>query len=420
MENHNLSSIKGRKPRILSPNHVNAFIDPIIIASQLSQNVHFFARSDAFKSRFSRWIFKQMKIGPMYRIQEGYSNLKNNNKTFEICKTLLSNDKTIIMFPEGLCIMEFRVRKLKKGLGRILFDTEEAFDFKKDVYVVPIGLNYSEADKFGSKLFINVGKPMDVVDYKEQYKTDKVKAINEFTKELERRMQELLVVVNNKEYDDLYKSLVKIYVDEKMYGSKNKSLKKEHELNCKVAEALNRHDGSYFLNSLKEKAKIYFSELTKGKLDDTVLYKEKIEKQSAMNIFGQAFLLLLGFPVFLFGVITNYLPYFIAKRIANKIVKNIEFYASIYFSLSMLLSLFYYAIQLLAIALIFRSWPLLGIYFVTAVVCGLMSIKYFKLFEKIKMLQRLLSLTRKNSQVVEELLIKRMEIVDMTEALMSN
>jgi len=407
-----MSSINGKKPRILSPNHVNAFIDPIIIASQLKQNIHFFARSDAFKSPFSRWVFKQIKIDPMYRIQEGFSNLKNNNKTFEICKTLLSNDKTIIMFPEGICILEFRLRKLKKGLARIFFDTEEAFDFKKDVYVVPVGLNYSEADKFGSKLFINVGKPMEAVDYKEQFKTDKVKAINEFTKELERRMQELLVVVNNKEYDGLYKSLVKIYVDEKIYGSKDRSLKKEHELNCKVADALNKHDGSDFLNSLNEKVKIYFSELGRAELDDTVLYKEQIEKQSAVNIFGRTFLLIIGFPVFLFGIITNYPPYFIAKRIANKIVKNIEFYASIYFSLSMLLSLLSYAIQLLAIALVFRSWPLLGIYIVAAVVSGLISIKYFKLFEKIKMFQRLLSLTKKNPEVVEDLLIKRMEIVE--------
>jgi 1-acyl-sn-glycerol-3-phosphate acyltransferase len=177
-----MENIPVGKPVILAPNHVNAFMDPVLIGMSVRQEVRFFARGDVFKGPVAKWALNQLNISPMYRIQEGYSEVKKNDKTFEECRQLLTDDKIILMFPEGICIQERRLRPLKKGLARIAFQTAASFDFSKDILIVPIGINYSDAKNFRSKAVLDFGKPVSILEYKASYQTDNVRAINEFTK----------------------------------------------------------------------------------------------------------------------------------------------------------------------------------------------------------------------------------------------
>ena len=58
----------------------------------------------------------------------------------------------------------------------------------------------------------------------------------------------------------------------------------------------------------------------------------------------------------------NYPPYILARRLADKKAKNIEFHPSLNVNMTWLFWFPWFGIQLLSIALIFRSWPFLGIY----------------------------------------------------------
>lgn len=411
-----ISHIPYGKPIILAPNHVNAFVDPIVLASMMKQRVWFFARSDVFKKPIANMVLRDFNIRPMYRIQEGFSNLKHNNKTFEECKSLLSKNRTILMFPEGICIMEQRLRKLKKGLSRIIFDTEESFNFKKEVLVIPIGLNYSKAYEFGSKFFVNIGKPIHISHYNEAYKNDKVKTINRFTNELEEKMREMLIHIKDPENDLLYEQLSEIYVGERVFNSKNKSLEKVHELNTRLANGIN----STNTTGLKELTKAYSSDLKKHNISDKLLYKTRIESLSIAGIVGKLFLLFIGLPLFIAGVLTNYLPFFLAGRFAKNKVKNIEFFASIYLTFSMIGWLLFFFVQLLTIALFFKNWPLLGAYALWVIVTGIISMRYYKLLTNILSERQLLLLTKTSPQTITDLLMKRQEIIRLTDAMIKH
>ena len=56
-----------------------------------------------------------MNMFPVYRISEGAENLENNYDTFESCKEIFKKNGIVLIFSEGRCINEWRLRPLKKG-----------------------------------------------------------------------------------------------------------------------------------------------------------------------------------------------------------------------------------------------------------------------------------------------------------------
>lgn len=403
------------KPVVLAPNHVNAFIDPVIIAMLMRRKVRFFARGDVFKKPLAKWILNQLSMSPMYRIQEGYAELKKNDKTFEECRRLLSENKVLLMFPEGICVQERRLRPLKKGLSRIIFQTEESFDFKKDVLVIPIGLNYSDAKRFRSKLYIDCGDPISLKEYEQRYKEDKVRAINEFTKVLEQKMAERLIIIKHPINDALVTALEQIYLNEWMRDKKQDVRDMEVQYNAvrEVAAMVNtmEEERPELVASLREKTAAYTEMLDNEGLRDHLLNPDTISNMSIKTFMLESFIIYVGMPVYWFGLLVNYPPYYFSKRVAYKKAKNVEFLASIYMNLTMFLWMFYFGIQLIVVGLIFRNWLLLGIYAAVVIVSGLFVLQFYAKMRKIFGRWRLLKLVRKDRKTVEELVDRRRVII---------
>ncbi len=412
---------KGREkiptdqPVILAPNHTNGFIDPVITAMILPYKVHFFARGDVFKGRIAKWALNDMNISPMYRIQEGYSELKKNDKTFEECRQLLTNNETIVLFPEGICVQERRLRPLKKGLARIVFQTAESLDFKKDILVVPVGINYSDAKRFRSKVFIDFGDAVSVKEYEERYKQDRVHAINDFTKMFEEKMKEHLVIIKNKENDKLVAGIEEIYLCKWIKDKKQdvKRLEFYYQASREISEMINRLDATdpVRIVSLKEKIAAYIQKLNKNNLRDHLLRSESISKMNVANFLLEYVIIYFGMPIYALSLIFNYPPFYLAKKFSEKKVKKIEFVASVYANMTMILWIMYYGIQLLIVALVFRNWLLLGIYAVAIPLLGIGALKFYPMMKKIVGRWRLLRLVRKDRNIVEELVNERAAII---------
>ena len=416
-----LENVPRNKPVILAPNHVNGFVDPIITAMLLKQKVRFFARGDVFKKKFAKWILNKLNISPMYRIQEGYSELKKNDKTFEECINLLSQNKTLLMFPEAICVQERRLRPLKKGLARILFQTEESFQFNKDVLVIPVGLNYSDAKSFRSKLFIDFGTPLSAKEYENYYSSDKVKAINDYTKNLEQRMGENLLIINNKENDELVKSMEEIFLHQyiKRIQTKVSASEKEYRASCEIANKVNNLEKTNpeLLFSFREDVTEYIKLIHSCRLRDHLLRPEVIEKMAIRTFILETLIIYLGMPIYLTGLLFNYPPYFLAKLISFNKAKNVEFIASIHLNLAMILHTVYFILQMIIIGFVFHSWMILAIYGTLIIATGWFIIKYYSVKQKIFGRWRLLRMVRKQRSTVEKIMGMRNKIVEKMEKL---
>src|SRR5438045_7785967 len=82
----------------------------------------------------------------------------------------------------------------------MVFGAYEATN-NENLIVVPVGVNYGKPDKFRSNVFYNVGEPILVKDFIDEYKAHPAKANNRFLQILEPKMRELITHIENKEYD---------------------------------------------------------------------------------------------------------------------------------------------------------------------------------------------------------------------------
>ena len=101
-------------PKIIGANHPNSFFDAIVIAVNYPKPIYFLARGDAFNSPLIAKFLTALHLIPIYRLTEGKKNLGKNEDTFKRCIELLKQNQTILIFSEGLCVNEWRLRPLKK------------------------------------------------------------------------------------------------------------------------------------------------------------------------------------------------------------------------------------------------------------------------------------------------------------------
>lgn len=405
------------KPVIFCSNHPNAFMDAIMVGSALPRRTWFLARSDVFRKKWLANFLTFIGIIPIYRLLEGAENLQKNDETFDKCSRMLEEKKAIIIFSEGLCIQERRLRKLKKGTARIAFGSEEKNNFSLDVTIVPVGINYSSAPwKFRSGLYIEYGEPFQLSKYKELYQQDKPRAMNVFTRDLEERMKKLLVVIEKKENDELVDTLEEMLREEwsVQKGFDPVNWKQTHQVSKEIASIVNAADQNNPESVAQLKADVteYKGILDDLRLRDWLLRPESIEAMGPGTLFKDFAYFFFLFPFWIFGVITNYLAYKIPYVVAQKIVKHIEWHASINGTLSVFLYQILWGLQSLAVALIFRDWIILGAFMIAMPVCGVIAQAYWVRMKKSKGRSNLIKGFKSNRTEIERAIALRAAITE--------
>lgn len=136
---YGLENIPREGGVLFSPNHQGAFLDPLLIGCNINKPVTSLTRSDVFGGPL-QWFMDALNMLPVYRIRNGYANLKKNEAIFDQCKNLLSNNQWIMMFSEAAHHDEFYLQPLSKGSSRLAYEAQENSD--NPVYIVPVGINY--------------------------------------------------------------------------------------------------------------------------------------------------------------------------------------------------------------------------------------------------------------------------------------
>ena len=152
--------------RILAANHPNSFFDAIVLAVIYPKPIYFLARGDAFKKPLVASILKSLHLIPIYRLSEGIENLNKNEDTFQTCVQFLKENKTILIFSEGVCVNEWKLRPLKKGTSRLgLLALENGISNTK---IQPTILNYSSFSKVPKDIAIHFEQDilLEQIDFK--------------------------------------------------------------------------------------------------------------------------------------------------------------------------------------------------------------------------------------------------------------
>ena len=329
---------------MIAATHPNSFLDAIIIACLIDRPLHFLARSDVFRAKWADKILRKLNLIPIYRLQEGPKSLTRNDDTFRECHSILEQGGAILIFIEGLSLIDYKIRPLKKGLARIAFGFTQKNDFKLNCAIVPISLNYDRPKDFRSKVNVGVGQVQYILDYQENFEMNENRAFEILNKVLFKELSEHTIQVEAKNY--------------------------------MVYKALSELDNCFEQNSLNRKILIadHISAVSKNnpdcliRLSEVVANAFKILKSYRLNFrkmksnvglsITDILLIIAATPFAIVSFLLNFLPFVFAKSITERKVKLDEFYASVRLVLGTILWMLW-SIILTVIACQFAPWALM-------------------------------------------------------------
>ncbi|MBA9076642.1 lysophospholipid acyltransferase family protein [Rufibacter quisquiliarum] len=347
VQNKQLLPDKG--PVIVVSNHPNTFMDPVITASLMKQNIYFLAKSSFFKPGWQAWLFHRLFMIPVYRREDVGGNVKaQNDATFAKCYEFLSGGGTLMVFPEGNSFMQRRLRPIKTGTARIGLGAEAQHGFNLGVRIVPVGINYEEGSRFRSEVFVKVGEPIVLKSFQEAYEQDAFKAAQTLTDLLKERMEELVIHTETDEEDALAAQVEAVY--QKTLVDELDLAPTEPEEKFLVTKGIVQSI-QYFearqperVHQLRTELNDYLQHLKSIGLQPEALKATPKTSRVAWGTVQTLVYLVLGLPVYLFGLVHNYLPYILPAKIARALTKDIEFHAPMMMSIGIFTFPLFYAL----------------------------------------------------------------------------
>ncbi len=406
-------------PVIFAANHINALMDPLAVISVIPRKlpIIYMGRSDMFKGKKFTQFLRLIKLIPAFRMRDGIENLEKNKASFEQCDEVLEKNLALGIMPEGNQGSFKRIRPLVKGIFRIAYNAQLKYGNKPGVKIIPIGIDYNDIEKFGQKIIVNIGKPIEVADYIENYEENQVKGINILRSRLFKELANLTVHISSEKHYSGFETATELA---------NSSVIRHLNLDDNPLDRFHaRQKTAQWLNKLE------FTEPEKAERIDKLSnqYRENLQqldfrnwvfdkKQgSVLNIFLTTFFLILTSPVFIAGLLLNVLPFF-APDLVRKIYK-IHFpggLSSLRFVSGMISFPLFYILQGIYI---YKKFELnfLSMLFIVPLqyITGKLSFKWYKSFRKLSAKIRFKYHTIKDNGLLKETIDLHSEITGLVQ-----
>ncbi len=337
-------------PTILAPNHQNALMDAMAVICTLDRQLVFLARADIFKKKLVARFLYRIKILPVYRIRDGFETLKQNDDTFRDTLRVMEHRNGVVILPEGSHDVYRKLRQLKKGICRIAFQTAEASDYKKEINVVPVGLEYSHYWLFRQVLTVVYGHPIHVSEYYQSYRGNPNRAIVELRDRLSSEMKKVMVHIEDDQDYEAINELRSI-INEKYNDSiKYPKLFRDKRLVSKVNELRIADPAAYrelcndslAVRDMAKQLKLTYRHLRK-------------KKHPLGWLLASSLFLLVTVPVFLIGFILNIIIFKVSEIQSLK-SKDPAFISTARFGFFLGLGLVFAPLFLILALILIKPW----------------------------------------------------------------
>lgn len=312
-------------PLILIANHPNTLMDAWMIGYVSSRKVHFMAKATFFNSRFKRKLLHILGIIPINRKNDRAVSGINNKDSFEACYDLLEKGGVLVVFPEGTSFLERKLREIKTGTARIAIEAEQRNNGKLGLKVIPIGLNYISANSYRGSVLIQVGESIPVASFvsnKMKVSDNALKLTEKFRSELSR----VFVNLENSEREVLVEKIKNLFVTK---YSEYSSVSKEVAFIRKVQEKLDEHalTKPWIINQIEDKTDSIISILVALGLKNDFLDRPFRRGLFIRQFIQSWFFLLTATPLFIYGLIHHFIPYYLIGKMIPKLTKEPEYQA---------------------------------------------------------------------------------------------
>ncbi len=334
---------------IFVSNHSNGFMDPILIAAMQPRPVYFWVGAGEIPGNFVGKLMAKLHSIPIYRAKEG--NMHKNKETFRVTKNYLYTGwASMWIAPEGRCNVQKRLEPIKKGTARLAFEMMEEKNWDLDLQILPTGVNYTNHVQFRSEVYVNLGKPLHVIAYKAQYLENKEAAIAQLTADIEAGIRARMVYIEaeNVEATEAFLPFLRNNFKRPLWPlySPDPHLCVGEQRLASTIGAAEELEVATWQAQLRD----YKAALLQNRVTDFGVAKKN--KRSLLW-------LLLGFPFWLLGTLSGWLPHRLAATLRNKLVPFPAFSTSFAFTAAFFVWIVWSIISVSIGAFIVGWWALL-------------------------------------------------------------
>ncbi len=336
-----LETIDNGRSTLILANHTASFMDAILVACFVKRRIHFFARGDVFGKPWANKILRSIGLLPVYRLSEGRDKLHLNDTSNEEALKILAAGGAVLIFCEGVSDIAKRLKPLKKGPFRLAANA--ASTLPEAPVIVPLGINYVTPTAPGGDVFLESGTAMTTSDFiKEKGEAALAKGATDMMRQTAAALEPL--VWHTKKAED------EVRADRLLLSLQHARKTCAFEETQQLMQRLNA-----------------------GEVGEDA-FSSSISRLSLKNMLP----LILLTPPALVGWLFHAPITRLAKRVADKRVKEPDFYAPVFLSVLLLMMIGWYVIAFLIAAVCLPSlfWP--PFFFVLAG-CGVLYLKVYKL-----------------------------------------
>lgn len=183
-----LERIPAGAPALLAVNHPNALVDAMVVACVVPRRVLFTGRATLFTNPLLAAFLRAAGVVPLIRAKDvaavqSASDARRNEDAFARLRHALSAGGAVLIFPEGITGDHPSLAPLRTGVARLALQARDAG--VGGLMVVPIGLTFERKDTPRSRVYVQVGEPIDVSTWPRSSDDD----ARRLTDELERRLR---------------------------------------------------------------------------------------------------------------------------------------------------------------------------------------------------------------------------------------
>jgi len=173
-------------PTVLVAGHRNGLVDGLLLMATLGPYPRFLGKSTLFRNPLLWPFLKLGGVVPVHRAQDGGS-LDGNAGAFAVSNRLLSQGRTVAIFPEGISHDLPGLQPLRTGAARVALGASS--DGVGRVATVAVGLVYDEKQRFRSRALVRVGEPESTDRWMDGYREDDRRAVRSLTDDLAARLR---------------------------------------------------------------------------------------------------------------------------------------------------------------------------------------------------------------------------------------
>ena len=414
----NREKVPQNTPVIFVANHPNFFMDPLIVGSCCPRVLHFFAKSTIFSSRFKNFILHKLNLIPIYRKIDDEANMGKNVDSFIKGYEILEKNGAFLIFPEGISMGRRVLEKLKTGAARIGLEAEARNHFSLNCCIIPVGISYSDLIRFRSDIMVRFGEPIFLKDFQKEYHSNEKQTVKILTGKIEDALNGLTNYVQDEEVEDIVDGLELIYKMELMtelgmeLDDKNDDFLTSKLLTDAV-QWYNENDPLQ-VRKFRKKLNAYLGLLRQLDIKDEFLDPVR---QDARN-WGKTrtiIFLILGSPLFVWGLITNYLPYKIPRLLVDLGKKHSSEMASWKLAYGFILFIIYYGISAMIIWEITSEITFTILFLLSLIPSGNFALYYSKSLVKYRQHLKFLSVFYKKRTIIFDAIKQRVELLQFIE-----